>query len=127
MHAPCPRAVVDEHVDHKNDLTCIMNLQPWTNCVGKWQKHELVTVIPIKQVPSPQIPLAMLKNSRTQTCGRSKCFVNIAQGLEGQNSYKMKFLILVTKVVGFSNKPMSVGTTRLSAWTFEVNVSAFKQ
>ena len=61
MHAPCPRAVVDEHVDHKNDLTCIMNLQPWTNCVGKWQKHELVTVIPIKQVPSPQIPLAMLK------------------------------------------------------------------
>ena len=23
-------------------------LQPWANCVGKWQKHELITIVPIE-------------------------------------------------------------------------------
>ena len=35
-----------------------------------------------------------------QTCVRSKCFVNIARGGEGQNAKKRKFPTLVTKVVG---------------------------
>ena len=29
-----------------NSITAM--LQPWAKCVGKWQKHELITVIPIE-------------------------------------------------------------------------------
>ena len=32
-------------------------LQPWTYCVGKWQKHEVITVIPIELVPAPPFSL----------------------------------------------------------------------
>ena len=39
-------------------------------------------------MPAPPFPLSMLENSQMQTCFRSKCFVNIAQGWGGAKCKK---------------------------------------
>ena len=63
-------------------------LIPWTNCVEKCFKHQMMT----KQVPSSPFPLSVLENNKNANfCHMKGVKSTLHRGGEGQNAWRAKF------------------------------------